>query len=419
MNVKFYKNLFRTATTIIALLAGNLFATAQQQGLSITSVSYTATTATVYVKSVSLTNIIGLQGTITFDKNSLQFVSATSGSNISTLSGQYNGSNANGTITYLISEPNVNTVSIATDTIMFRVLFNVINNPQNTYNNAAIEFSNSPLSLEVDTTDIGSGLPVQVLYPTLANHTGGIIQFARPPYLTYTGGDIVDTVTNRPPGCTYQWFESGNPVAGPNSSTYPGAPAGTYTLQVTYPNTVVVSSVNAVLPVKLSKFSGAKNDNVNVLSWATASAVNTSNFEIERSEDSKSFSRIGKLAAINSNKEENYSFSDANTNGKTLYYRLKINDNNGSFGYSNVIRISNDTKATIAVYPNPAKDIVNISGNKMQQITVTNLIGKIVLQKELGSVNNTTINTANLAQGVYNVNILSASGRTNVKLVVE
>lgn len=102
MSVKFYQNLFRTATLTLALFAASLSVNAQLQGLSISSISYTATTATVYVKAESLTNIIGLQGTITFDKNSLQFVSATSGSNISTLSGQYNGSNANGTVTYLI-----------------------------------------------------------------------------------------------------------------------------------------------------------------------------------------------------------------------------------------------------------------------------------------------------------------------------
>ncbi len=230
-------------TLIITLLMITDFSIAQQQGLKIDTAQYTATTAAVRVRAKSLTNIIGLNGSITFNKNSLQYVSTTTGSNVSTLTGQYNGNNTTGVFTYLVSEPNVNTVTIKTDTILFTINFNVINNPLSTYNDNTLAFSNSPLPLEVDTTDLGSGVPVQVLYPTLANHKNGLVRFARPPVLSYASNNITDSVTNRPVGCTYQWVLNSVPVAGPNSSTYNNSPAGNMCLQVTYPNAVVVSCV--------------------------------------------------------------------------------------------------------------------------------------------------------------------------------
>lgn len=424
MQTKFYKKLFLNG--ILSLIGLSFFSNTSQaqvgaQGLKISSVDYTATTATVYVKAVSLTNVIGLNGTITWDKNSLQHVSTTMGSNVATLSGQFNAVQANGTLTYIVSEPNVNAVNLATDTILFAIKFNVINNPLNTYNNNTVGFSNAPLPLEVDTSEVGTGLPVQVLYPALENHTAGSVAFARPPVLSYAAGDITDSVTNRPSGCTYQWLESSSPVAGPNASTYPSSPSGTYGLQVTYPNGVIVTSLNTVLGVKLVSFNGKFVDNTNQLNWATAKEMNTKNFEIQKSDNGKDFAVVGVVAAAtNSSTQQNYTFTDANLNNKIIsYYRLKMNDNNGVYTFSNIIRISKNVASNITIYPNPAKNIVNIAGDKIELVTVTDLTGKVVLQKRVDFVNNTTLNLSNLTKGIYSINVLNASGVQISKLIVE
>ena len=420
MQMKLYKNIFRKSLLgLLGLISVNCaFSQVGAQGLKITSVDYTATTATVYVKSVSLTNIIGLNGSIVWDKNSLQHVSTTMGANASTLAGQFNANQTNGTLTYIVSEPNVNTVSVATDTILFKIVFNVINNPLSTYRNNSIAFSNAPLPLEVDTFDLAVG-PVQVLYPALENHTAGAVSFARNPVLSYAANTITDSVTNRPAGCTYQWFESGNAVTGPSSSTYANPPAGSYTLQVTYPNTVAVMSLASVTPVKLANFSGKSIENRNQLTWTTTTELNTNNFEIERSENAKDFVLIGKQKAVGtSSLAQTYTFNDVN-NKSALYYRLKINDNNGTYSYSNIIKISKDSKATISLYPNPSRNIVSITGDKMEQITVTDIIGKIVLQKSIASSNNTTLNVAGLSKGIYSVNVKNVFGTQSTKLIVE
>jgi len=424
MKIKIYQNTIRTAALGIISLMLNTQSNAQvgAQGLKISSIDYSDSIATVKVKAVSLTNILAVQGTITFNTSSLQFISAAAGSNIGTLTGTFANNATLGYITYSVTEPSANTVSVATDTILMTLKFRVINNPSNTFNNNNICFSNTPTPLEIDTTDIaGGGIPVQVLYPAVENHTCGYVSFARSPFLTYIGGDIVDTVTNRPSGCTYQWLLNGSPVTGPNASTYASSPAGTYTLQVTYPNGVVVVSTNSVLPIKLSKFSGKYADNSNQLSWSTSTENNTNIFEIERSENGSEFTKIGSKKAIgNSTSIQNYIFNDVNISNKSvLYYRLKTIDNNGSFGYSNIIKIAKEIKTTISLYPNPSRSSVNITGEKIQQITVNDLIGKIVITKSFDFVNNTTLNIAGLAKGIYSVNIKTIDATKSIKLIVE
>ncbi len=426
MKIKIYTTTIRSiALGLTALLLSNqIQAQVGAQGLKIDNVIWSDTIATVKIKAVSLTNILALQGSINYNNSSLQYLSATAGANIGTLTGVFSSNQTTGVFTYSISEPSANTVSIATDTNMMTIRFRVINNPKNTYNNNMLEFSNSPTILEIDTTDIaGGGIPVQVLYPANENHTNGYVSFARKPYLTYVGMDIIDTVTNRPVGCTYQWLDAGLPVAGPNSSNYPATPVGLFRCVVTYPNGVTDTSTlsNAILPLRLSKFSGKYIDNSNQLTWSTSVESNTNNFEIERSENNREFVKIGTRKAVgNSGITQNYSFSDANVASKlSLYYRLKITDNNGTFTYSNIIKITKETKTSVTMYPNPAKDFVNITGEKMQQITVTDLMGKIVITKSLEAVNNTILNIASLSKGVYNLNVTTIDATKSMKLIVQ
>jgi hypothetical protein len=65
----------------------------------------------------------------------------------------------------------------------------------------------------------------------------------------------------------------------------------------------------------------------------------------------------------------------------------------------------------VGIYPNPATNVLHITSkaNAIQQITVTNLLGEVVLQSTPEATQHTTINTAALAQGVYVIRILSGN----------
>ena len=62
--------------------------------------------------------------------------------------------------------------------------------------------------------------------------------------------------------------------------------------------------------------------------------------------------------------------------------------------------VSDKKSKTITIYPNPTKDILNISAKKNTKIKIYNSIGALVFQKEVLKGNN-IINIAYLSKGVY------------------
>jgi hypothetical protein len=423
MKMKFYTKTCIAFFTLFAMFTSTKLS-AQNQGLYADTVKWpNSNNITVNIKAKSFTNVINFQGSIRWDKNSLQYTSNTQ--NTATLGSNFlmgTGSTAQGILTYIFSDASANhTVPDGTNVISIN--FTVINNPVSTYSDNVITFSNTPTSIGIDTaadvanlSDYGS-----ISAPNLENHTAGYVSFARPAVLSNSGTDITDSVTNRPVGCTYQWFQNGSAISGPASSNYTNAPAGLDSVRITYPNGTVVSCIAAVLPIKLNSFNGRFVDNTNQLSWSTSSEINTNIFDIERSINGKDFFSIGKVKAIgNSTTSQNYNFTDANVNNAPMYYyRLKSVDNNGSYSYSNIIRIAKDSKTTISLYPNPSRNIVTIEVDKIEKIVVTNLLGKTVFVKNVNAVNNTTINVAGLAKGFYNVNVINTNSTKSLKLIVE
>ena len=98
--------------------------------------------------------------------------------------------------------------------------------------------------------------------------------------------------------------------------------------------------------------------------WTTATEVNVSHFNIQRSINGKDFITIGKVDA--KNKSENiYNFIDFKlpsiTDQLTIYYRLQSIDKDGKISYSEIRNVEVGSRNGINIYPNPARDAVNNS----------------------------------------------------------
>jgi Surface adhesin CshA repetitive domain/HYR domain len=148
---------------------------------------------------------------------------------------------------------------------------------------------------------------------------------------------------------------------------------------------------NGPLPVRLVSFDGKSITNGNELNWKTSTEQNFSHYEIERSYDAKSFKMIGKIAGSGSTKETlSYNYFDNTAlnpnNSKSVYYRLRMVDLNGSFEYSKIIFVENKIENTASVgnfYPNPAfgnEVTINVTSSANMQWTITgySLAGKII-----------------------------------------
>jgi hypothetical protein len=188
-------------------------------------------------------------------------------------------------------------------------------------------------------------------------------------------------------------------------------------------------SVATTLPVVLKSFTASKSSIGTLLKWSTASEVNNSNFEVQRSIDGKTFEAIASVkGAGNSSKVLNYSFEDIEkVSAKTVYYRLKQIDFDGKYTYSKTASVvNNDQKVSLgASLPNPFNEVltVNINSgiNTTAVVTVMDMIGKVhysSTEQLTNSTNHITISTTNMPNGIYFVRV-SANGETFTQKVIK
>ena len=164
-----------------------------------------------------------------------------------------------------------------------------------------------------------------------------------------------------------------------------------------------------VLPVELIYFSGTSTDCQVRLKWASASEVNFSHYEVERSEDGQNFKKIEKVVSIGELTSADYSFIDVKPE-KDNYYRLKMIDKDESFEYSNIINLSLDCKKVdgLKIYPNPLSGeqlTVEIYKESLSAVLIiTDFTGKKVktldLDTEYGQ-NTLRLDTGDLPIGTY------------------
>ena len=118
-----------------------------------------------------------------------------------------------------------------------------------------------------------------------------------------------------------------------------------------------------IIPIELSTWKGTVLGSINQLNWTTLTERNTRFFEIERSNDGKTFAVIGQIkAAGNSLSPIKYDFDDEKPLPSIGYYRLKTIDLDGSSSVSNTLTlIRNGQKAKdLNVFPSPTNNILHV-----------------------------------------------------------
>lgn len=180
---------------------------------------------------------------------------------------------------------------------------------------------------------------------------------------------------------------------------------------------------SSALPVTFVNFRGEQVNSVNRLTWTTATEINNSRFELERSSDGRNFTTIASIASKaengNSTSSLNYNYDDAKPVAGNNYYRLKQVDKDGRSSYSNIVVISRKvTDITLSsVYPNPVRNELNIvisspSSEKIR-LVVTDLSGKIILQTtaqlKIGD-NQQQMHVQQLPAGTYFIKAMCTNG---------
>jgi hypothetical protein len=115
---------------------------------------------------------------------------------------------------------------------------------------------------------------------------------------------------------------------------------------------------DAALPVELISFGIAVIGREIKLNWQTATENNTNNFDIERKGiNKKEWETVGSIKSnFKSNSTRFYSFRESDMESGKYFYRLRINDNDGTFQYSNIVEANVKVPLKYVLlqnYPNP------------------------------------------------------------------
>lgn len=191
-------------------------------------------------------------------------------------------------------------------------------------------------------------------------------------------------------------------------------------------NTVVNSGTKfdaQAIPVELSSWKGVVKDQKNHLFWETRTERNTRFFDIERSEDSKTFASIGRITASgNSSAVVKYTFDDEKPLANTAYYRLRTVDLDGSLSISQTLTLSRTEKPSndLTIFPTLASQSLQInyfSDKSTNEWRVLDGFGKVVRQFSKPSngpntegVQSDILDVSHLPSGVYFVQLVKNTG---------
>jgi hypothetical protein len=177
------------------------------------------------------------------------------------------------------------------------------------------------------------------------------------------------------------------------------------------------------LPINIISFNGQLNNKTVLLKWQTANEINTKDYIVQRSSDGSNFSDAGKVKSISIAGTNFYSFTDLNPLQAINYYRLKIEDNDGRFTYSNILPVKISTlNNAITFYPNPAKNVGSIlfysNAASKYSINITDATGRLIRHVKGVSIigaNSISIDVSNLSPGTYTVSVINGVGRQSIK----
>jgi len=191
--------------------------------------------------------------------------------------------------------------------------------------------------------------------------------------------------------------------------------------------------INTALPIRLQSLTAKKfAANTSLLEWTTASEDNASHMEIERSMDAKSWSYVATEKARGSlNYSTDYSYVDAEAvlqrdRFTTVYYRLKLVDNDGFTEYSEVRSVTFDNNGIVSLeaYPNPSTEVINLrmavgeTNTNTAQMMMLDMTGKLVKKQTVSANGISVLEVDQLETGVYNI-IVKHEDKTYQKRVIK
>jgi hypothetical protein len=210
---------------------------------------------------------------------------------------------------------------------------------------------------------------------------------------------------------------TGNTIQNTGSAAYGTSLTGPITL-----------SANGTLPIILSQFDVEQSNKEVDLSWTTDMESNSDHFAVQRSTNAGArWDVLGTVAAKgNSSVTVHYSYTDGNPASGVNEYRLQSVDKDGKFTYSEVKTIRNGLIGNISIFPNPAKDYVNVTlGSDATagslSIRLISQSGQLLAERKVTNTGGTMVSlpVSNYPSGNYLIQVVGQDGTQQIsKLLI-
>ncbi len=180
------------------------------------------------------------------------------------------------------------------------------------------------------------------------------------------------------------------------------------------------------LPVTLSQFDATLNsDNTTDITWTTDIEINSAYFNVLRSTNGVDYTSIGSVTSHgNSSVQNHYQYTDPIPVTGVTYYRLQMVDLDGSSKYSEIRVVRPSAVTSISIFPNPARNFVNVSlGMTISKNLVIRLIsqnGQLLQQKTVTNGAGTTISlpVSQYAEGMYLLQLIGSDGTSESHKII-
>lgn len=166
-----------------------------------------------------------------------------------------------------------------------------------------------------------------------------------------------------------------------------------------------ISNGTTVLPLQLISFTAAMKSDAVLLNWLTTNEVDMRSFEVERADMANTFTSLVAIPAKNISGINCYSFVDNNAGSGNIYYRLKMTNIDGSFGYSEISVVNQHKMGLLSAFPNPAINKIMVTypaASANASLQIISLEGKVAATYLVDiNATNSSINVSTLASGTY------------------
>ncbi|HVE60529.1 MAG TPA: T9SS type A sorting domain-containing protein, partial [Chitinophagaceae bacterium] len=172
------------------------------------------------------------------------------------------------------------------------------------------------------------------------------------------------------------------------------------------------------LPLE-TKLEGAIKQGNNQLTWTVKNDKDIYTYVVERKSMENKYYAIGNVIATKSGWYRQYEFTDQHPLAENNIYRLRIVDKYSRSHFSNIVSLQKSS-ALVNIYPNPVKDVLNISLSTEQSsdyyIELMDLNGRVMDKKEYKNITQSIITYRRKTTIIKGMYLLRLINRTTNKI---